>query len=235
MDDRPRLSRQNASLSETVSGSKGLQQREDLIFEVGSWEKTARICRTPKAASALSGVTRKVDTSLPGLSEPEAVRHYMRLSQKNYAIDLGLFPLGSCTMKHNPRLNEKAARMPGFADVHPMQPQRTVQGALELIDELATWLKTLTGMPAVAMSPKAGAHGELCGMLAIRQALIARGEGETRKRVLVPASAHGTNPATAIQCGFIVDEIKADARGRVDMADLEVASWTPATISQASC
>ena len=110
--------------------------------------------------------------------------------------------------------------MPGFADIHPLQPQATVQGALELIDQLATWLKTLTGLPAVAMSPKAGAHGELCGMLAIREALMARGEGETRKRVLVPASAHGTNPATAIQCGFKVDEIKADARGRVDMEDL---------------
>ena len=211
----------NASLSETVSGSKGLQQREDLIFEVGAWDKTGVDLPEPKGRkSRLGNVTRKADTSLPGLSEPEAVRHYMRLSQKNYAIDLGLFPLGSCTMKHNPRLNEKAARMPGFADIHPMQPQGTIQGALELIDELATWLKTLTGMPAVAMSPKAGAHGELCGMLAIRQALIARGESDTRKRVLVPASAHGTNPATAIQCGFIVDEIKADARGRVDMEDL---------------
>ena len=211
----------NASLSETVSGSKGLQQREDLIFEVGAWDKTGVDLPEPKGRkSRLGNVTRNADTSLPGLSEPEAVRHYMRLSQKNYAIDLGLFPLGSCTMKHNPRLNEKAARMPGFADIHPMQPQGTIQGALELIDELATWLKTLTGMPAVAMSPKAGAHGELCGMLAIRQALIARGESDTRKRVLVPASAHGTNPATAIQCGFIVDEIKADARGRVDMEDL---------------
>ncbi|MHA7900706.1 MAG: aminomethyl-transferring glycine dehydrogenase subunit GcvPB [Henriciella sp.] len=211
----------NASLSESVSGSTGLQQREDLIFEVGAWDKTGVDLPTPKRnRDRLGGVTRGTDTSLPGLSEPEAVRHYMRLSQKNYAIDLGLFPLGSCTMKHNPRLNEKAARMPGFADIHPMQPQRTIQGALELIDELATWLKTLTGMPAVAMSPKAGAHGELCGMLAIRQALIARGEGETRKRVLVPASAHGTNPATAIQCGFIVDEIKADKRGRVDMEEL---------------
>ncbi|MEM9846025.1 MAG: aminomethyl-transferring glycine dehydrogenase subunit GcvPB, partial [Pseudomonadota bacterium] len=157
----------NASLSHTVSGSKGLQQREDLIFEVGSWAKTGVDLPSPKGTkSRLGGVTRRADTSLPGLSEPEAVRHYMRLSQKNYAIDLGLFPLGSCTMKHNPRLNEKAARMPGFADIHPMQPQRTIQGALELIDELATWLKTLTGMPAVAMSPKAGAHGELCGMLA---------------------------------------------------------------------
>jgi len=107
-------------------------------------------------------------------------------SNEAVTIDLGLFPLGSCTMKHNPRLNEKAARMPGFADVHPMQPQSTVQGALKLIDELAIWLKTLTGLPAVAMSPKAGAHGELCGMLAIRQALIARGEGETRKRACRP-------------------------------------------------
>ena len=205
----------------TISGSKGLAQHEDLIFEIGDVDKTGVDLPEPKRGqNRLGGATRKQATGLPGLSEPEAVRHYMRLSQRNYAIDLGLFPLGSCTMKHNPRLNEKAARMAGFADIHPLQPQRTVQGALELIDELATWLKTLTGMPAVAMSPKAGAHGELCGMLAIRQALISRGEGETRKRVLVPASAHGTNPATAIQCGFTVDEIKADARGRVDMEDL---------------
>lgn len=207
---------------ETVSGSKGLMQREDLIFEIGCPEQTGVDLPAPKGTSSrLGGVSRKQRSGLPGLSEPQAVRHYMRLSQKNYAIDLGLFPLGSCTMKHNPRLNEKTARMPGFADIHPLQPQRTVQGALELINELATWLKTLTGMPAVAMSPKAGAHGELCGMLAIRQALIARGEAETRKRVLVPASAHGTNPATAIQCGFIVDEIKANERGRVDMDDLK--------------
>ena len=212
----------DAGTVHTISGSKGLLQRDDLIFEVGDVDKTGVDLPKPKGGkNRLGGVTRTKQTGLPGLSEPEAVRHYIRLSQKNYAIDLGLFPLGSCTMKHNPRLNEKAARMPGFADIHPFQPQRTIQGALELIDELATWLKTLTGMPAVAMSPKAGAHGELCGMLAIRQALMARGEGETRKRVLVPASAHGTNPATAIQCGFIVDEIKADARGRVDMSDLK--------------
>lgn len=204
----------------TVSGSRGLAQHENLIFEIGTPETTGVDLPAPKGrASRLGGVARKVSTNLPGLSEPETMRHYVRLSQKNYAIDLGLFPLGSCTMKHNPRLNEKAARMPGFADIHPLQPQATVQGALKLMDELATWLKTLTGMPAVAMSPKAGAHGELCGMLAIRKALIARGEGETRKRVLVPASAHGTNPATAVQCGFEVDEIKADKRGRVDMED----------------
>ena len=121
---------------------------------------------------------------LPGLSEPETVRHYTRLSRQNYAIDLGLFPLGSCTMKHNPRLNEKVARMPGFADVHPLQPQETVQGALQVINELAFWLLDLTGMYAVAMSPKAGAHGELCGLLCIRAALEAR--GDKRAVVLVP-------------------------------------------------
>ncbi|MFN7056043.1 aminomethyl-transferring glycine dehydrogenase subunit GcvPB [Hyphomonas sp.] len=205
---------------ETISGSRGLLQHEGLLFEIGTPATTGVDLPKPKGLkNRLGGTARKTDTGLAGLSEPQAVRHYMRLSQRNYAIDLGLFPLGSCTMKHNPRLNEKLARLPGFADIHPLQPQATVQGALELIDELATWLKVLTGMPAVAMSPKAGAHGEFCGMMAIRQALIARGEGETRKRVLVPQSAHGTNPATAVQCGFIVDEIKANKRGRVDMED----------------
>lgn len=208
----------DAMTAQTTSGSRGLLQHEGLIFEVGCATKTGVDLPAPQNRTGrLGGVARKVDTGLPGLSEPEAVRHYMRLSQRNYAIDLGLFPLGSCTMKHNPRLNEKMARLPGFGDIHPMQPQSTVQGALALIDELATWLKTLTNMPAVAMSPKAGAHGELCGMLAIRQALIARGEQDTRTRVLVPASAHGTNPATAVQCGFVVDEIKAKPNGRVNM------------------
>ena len=206
---------------DTISGSRGLLQAEPLIFETERWTETGVDLPAPKGnRDRLGGIRRKRDAELPGLSEPETVRHYMRLSQRNYAIDLGLFPLGSCTMKHNPRLNEKAARMPGFADIHPLQPQSTVQGALELIKELEDWLLKLTNMTAVAMSPKAGAHGELCGMLAIRQALLARGEGDTRKRVLVPASAHGTNPATAVQCGFSVDEIKANERGRVDMADL---------------
>jgi glycine dehydrogenase subunit 2 len=156
---------------------------------------------------------------LPGLSEPETLRHYVRLSQKNHAIDLAMYPLGSCTMKHNPRLNEKMARLPGFADIHPLQPISTVQGALALMDELAHWLKTLTGMPAVALSPKAGAHGELCGLLTIRAALEARGDG--RRTVLVPVSAHGTNPATAAIAGYQVVEIAQTDDGRVDIADLE--------------
>ncbi len=137
-------------------------------------------------ARDLGGLVRRDPIGLPGLSEPEAMRHYVRLSQKNHAIDLALYPLGSCTMKHNPRLNEKMARLPGFADIHPLQPVSTVQGALELMDTLAHWLKTLTGMPAVAMSPKAGAHGELCGLMAIRAAHEARGEHAQRRKVLVP-------------------------------------------------
>ncbi len=155
---------------------------------------------------------------LPGLSEPETLRHYVRLSQKNHAIDLALYPLGSCTMKHNPRLNEKVARLPGFADIHPLQPTSTVQGALQLMQALAHWLKTLTGMPAVALPPKAGAQGELCGLLAIRAAHEAR--GDARKRVLVPTSAHGTNPATAAFVGYAVEEVGQTACGRVDLADL---------------
>jgi len=123
-------------------------------------------------------------------------------------------------MKHNPRLNEKMARLPGFGDLHPLAPASATQGALGLISELMKWLTTLTGMPAVAMSPKAGAHGELCGLLAIRAALEARGEGH-RKRILVPESAHGTNPATAAFAGFTVDEVPAKPDGHVDADALE--------------
>ena len=122
-------------------------------------------------------------------------------------------------MKHNPRLNEKVARMPGFADVHPLQPVQTAQGALEVLSVLSHWLMTLCNMPAVALTPKAGAHGELCGMMAIRARLDKDGQSHKR-RVLVPESAHGTNPATAVQCGFSVDEIPANDKGRVDMEAL---------------
>jgi glycine dehydrogenase subunit 2 len=169
--------------------------------------------------SRLGGLERTQPIGLPGLSEPQTVRHYTRLSRQNYAIDLGLFPLGSCTMKHNPRLCERMARLPGFADIHPLQPVDTVQGALQLIRELGGWLVRLTGMHSVAMSPKAGAHGELCGLLAIRAALEAR--GDARAVVLVPESAHGTNPATAAFVGYRVESIPADARGRVDLAALK--------------
>ncbi len=201
----------------TFSGNRGLQIEEPLIFEQDRPGRTGvDLPEPPDVQDRLGGLKRQGPIGLPGLSEPQVVRHFTRLSQKNYAIDMGLYPLGSCTMKHNPRLNEKLARLPGLADLHPLQPMSTVQGALELIDTLAHWLKTLTGMPAVAMSPAAGAHGELCGVMAIRAALEDR--GESRKRILVPESAHGTNPATAAACGYTVDPIPANERGRVDLA-----------------
>ena len=204
----------------TFSGNRGLQIEEKLIFEEdGPGRCGVDLPEPPPFKARLGGLERRGPIGLPGLSEPQVIRHFTRLSQKNYAIDSGLYPLGSCTMKHNPRLNEKLARLPGLADIHPLQPLSTVPGALELIDKLAHWLKTLTGMPAVALSPGAGAHGELCGMMTIRAALEAR--GDPRRRVLVPESAHGTNPATAAACGYAVDAVPANARGRVDREALE--------------
>jgi len=206
----------------TFTGHRGLDHEEPLIFEHGREGACGVDLPAPEGiGTQLGGLERTRPIGLPGVSEPEVVRHFVRLSQKNYAIDAGFYPLGSCTMKHNPRLNEKMARLAGFADVHPLQPQSTVPGALELMHELARWLMELTGMPAVAMSPKAGAHGELCGIMAMRAALEARGDASTRTRILVPASAHGTNPATAAACGFTVDEIAANAEGRIDLAAFE--------------
>ena len=205
----------------TASGDRGLMLEEPLIFELGRPGTCGVDLDEPDAAPlpALARFLRKQPAALPGLTEPETVRHYTRLSRQNYAIDLGPFPLGSCTMKHNPRLNEKMARLPGFLDVHPLQPQQTVQGALGVIDELAAWLIALTGMHGVAMTPKAGAHGELCGLLCIKAAIEAR--GEDRPVILVPESAHGTNPATAAFAGFRVESIPATAAGRVDLAALK--------------
>ena len=205
----------------TFTGNKALAQIEPLLFEIGRADTTGVDLDEPEEFTPrLGGLERKEAIGLPGLSEPETMRHYVRLSQQNYGIDTGLFPLGSCTMKHNPRLNERMARLPGFADVHPLQPASTVQGALALMDELAHWLKELTGMPAVTLSPKAGAHGELAGMAAIKAAIAARGETATRKVVLVPDSAHGTNPATAALIGFTVKAVPAREDGTVDPAEV---------------
>lgn len=200
----------------TFTGNHGLQLEEPLIFELD----THGLCgvdwpETPLPRTYLNNLER-AEIGLPGLSEPMVIRHYTRLSQKNYSIDAGLYPLGSCTMKHNPRLNEKIARL--FGDIHPLQPTSTLQGALEVIHTLSHWLMTLTGMPAVALSPAAGAHGELCGIMAIRKALEAK--GENRQVILVPESAHGTNPATAAACGFQVKTIPAADDGRVDLQAL---------------
>ncbi|MDP6926172.1 MAG: aminomethyl-transferring glycine dehydrogenase subunit GcvPB, partial [Rhodospirillales bacterium] len=207
-------------MTDTVSGNRGLTIEEKMIFEQDSPGQTAvDLPYPPKVENRLGKIARKEPVGLPGLSEPEVMRHYLRMSQKNFAIDAGIYPLGSCTMKHNPRLNEKLARLAGLVDLHPLQPVNTVQGALELMDVCAHWLKELTGMPAVALSPAAGAHGELCGLMTIRAALEDR--GDARERVLVPESAHGTNPASAHMCGYKVEAVPATDRGRVDLAALK--------------
>ena len=205
----------------TTTGNRALMLEEPLLFEIGRADVTGVDLPSVDASApnCLGGLARSKAIGLVGLTEPETVRHYTRLSRQNYGIDLGFFPLGSCTMKHNPRLNEKVARLPGFADIHPLAPQSTVQGALEVVHQLGHWLCTLTGMPAVAMSPKAGAHGELCGILAIRAAHEAR--GDAREVVLVPESAHGTNPATAAFANYRVEDIPATPEGRVDVAALK--------------
>lgn len=218
---RPTTPQAGGASSGTFTGNRALMLEEPLIFEIGSTETTGvDFAEAPSGKARLAGLERSKGIGLPGLSEPEAVRHYTRLSRQNYAIDLGLFPLGSCTMKHNPRLNERMARLPGFADLHPLTPVDACQGAFEVIHQLAHWLVTLTGMHSVAMSPKAGAHGELCGVLAIRAALDAKGE-QARKVLLVPESAHGTNPATAAFAGFTVEDIPATEAGRVNLEALK--------------
>jgi glycine dehydrogenase subunit 2 len=206
--------------ADTFSGNRGLAIEEPLIFEIGRTDTTGVDLPEPgKFSARLGKLVRKEPLGLPGLSEPEAMRHFVRLSQENYGIDTGMFPLGSCTMKHNPRLNEKMARTAGFGDIHPLQPISTVPGAIALIAELSRWLSELTGMPAIAMTPKAGAHGELCGLMAIKAALEAR--GDKRAIVLVPESAHGTNPATAALLGYRVETVPAREDGIVDPEEVK--------------
>lgn len=193
----------------------GMLLEEPLIFEIDrKGISGVDLPDVPDVALRLGTLTPRAEIGLPGISEPEMVRHYTRLSQKNFGIDSTFYPLGSCTMKHNPRLNEKMARLPGFSQLHPLQPVSTVQGALQLMQELGGWLLGLTGMQAVALSPAAGAHGEFCGMATIKATLEAK--GEKRTKVLVPESAHGTNPATAAALGFTVESVPANAKGRVD-------------------
>ncbi len=203
----------------THSGNRGLLIEEPLLFELGDTQTTGvDLPDLPESAhdneTRFGDLARREPIGLAGLSEPETLRHYVRLSQKNYSIDTGIYPLGSCTMKHNPRLNENMARLPGFMDIHPLQPQSTVRGAIELMDELAHWLLELTNMKAIALSPKAGAHGELCGMMAIKAAHEHAGHDQ-RNIVLVPDSAHGTNPATAALVGYRVRSVPAQKDGTV--------------------
>ena len=172
------------------------------------------------AAEALGAenVRRSIE-DFPEVSEVEAIRHFTRLSTWNYAIDHGMYPLGSCTMKYNPRVNELVARTEGLAWAHPYQPEALAQGCMEVMARLEAMLAEITGMDAVTLQPSAGAQGELTGILLIRALLEKR--GNPRKRILAPDSAHGTNPATAAMAGYEVENIPSNASGLLDVAALE--------------
>lgn len=173
------------------------------------------------AAELPEALLRKDDLKeLPELTEPEVIRHYTRISQRNFSIDTGFYPLGSCTMKWNPKFHEEAARIPGFAAAHPLQGEESSQGALELIYELQGYLAEIAGFDAVSLQPAAGAQGEFTGILVFRAYHLDRGDHE-RTEVLVPNAAHGTNPATAAMVGLKVVEVASDAQGDVDLDDLK--------------
>ncbi len=165
--------------------------------------------------------TRTSDLHLPEVSEVDVVRHYTFLSTLNYGVDTGFYPLGSCTMKYNPKVNEMVAQWPGFADIHPLQPPETVQGMLSLLHSLEVALAEISGMDAMTLQPAAGAHGELTGILIIRAYLEAK--GQKRTTILIPDSAHGTNPATATMAGFQVKVVPSGPRGGVDVEKLRAA------------
>jgi len=172
------------------------------------------------AAELPAHLLRKQPAQLPELNELETMRHFVNLSQKNMAIDVGFYPLGSCTMKYNPKVNEKMAALPGFADLHPYQPLSQTQGALELLYRLKTSLTEIVGLPGCSLQPAAGAHGELTGMMMIKAYHQHHGQAE-RTKVLVPDSAHGTNPSSARMCGYEVLTLRSDAKGQVDLAHLK--------------
>ncbi len=161
---------------------------------------------------------RREDTNLPEVSEPEIIRHFVNLSKKNYSIDEGFYPLGSCTMKYNPRINEEAASLSGFSNLHPNTPEKFCQGALKLMYELEKMLCEIGGVSRVTLQPAAGAHGELCGTLIIRAYFLDR--KEKRDEVIIPDSAHGTNPASAALAGMKVRTVKSNSKGEVDLEDL---------------
>ena len=165
---------------------------------------------------------RSEELGLPELSEIEVIRHYTELSTRNFGVDTGFYPLGSCTMKYNPKVNEEAAVIPGFAFMHPCQPEETVQGALELLYNMEQGLKALTGMDRFTLQPAAGAHGELAGLMLIQAYHRSRGD-DKRNKVLIPLSAHGTNPATVSMAGYDVIQIPCDERGLVDLEALKAA------------
>jgi glycine dehydrogenase subunit 2 len=202
-----------------------MTQNESLLFEQSSPGKNGYQLPAldvpaidPTTALGSQNVRAEIE-GFPEVSEVEVIRHFTRLSTWNYAIDLGLYPLGSCTMKYNPRVNEAAARIEGMAWSHPYQPESLSQGVMEVIAQLESAMLEITGMDAVTLQPAAGAHGELTGILLVRAYL--ESQGNPRKKILVPDSAHGTNPATASMAGYTVQNIKSNAQGLMDPAALQ--------------
>ncbi len=200
-------------------------QNEQLLFEISSPGKSGYqlpeldVPAIDPAAVLGAGNARAEIEDFPEVSEVDVIRHFTRLSTWNYAIDLGLYPLGSCTMKYNPRINEAAARVDGLAWAHPYQPDSMSQGAMEVMAELERCLLEITGMDAVTLQPAAGAHGELTGILMVRA--YQESKGNPRKKILIPDSAHGTNPATAHMAGYAVENVRSNERGMIDCETLE--------------
>jgi glycine dehydrogenase subunit 2 len=197
-----------------TAGGRGFQFQEPLLFEISrEGRRGYSLPSSPKGGRAVPDALRRKDQArLPELSEPDVIRHFTRLSQWNFSIDTNFYPLGSCTMKHNPRVNEDVARYTGFAHVHPYQPDETVQGCLQLMHDLERYLAEISGMDAVTLQPAAGAHGELTGILLIRA--YQESKGNPRKKILIPDSAHGTNPATSAMVGYEAVPIKTGREGR---------------------
>lgn len=196
------------------------------IYEVGSPESACVLAPSPDVPAvgldaALGGARRVVAPRLPHVTELEIMRHYAHLADMNFGVDSGFYPLGSCTMKYNPRVNEDACRLPGFAGLHPLQPAETVQGALELMHGLQEALAEVSGLPAVTLQPAAGAHGELTALMVFRAAHTRA--GDPRRTVVIPDSAHGTNPATVTMCGYEAVTIPSGEDGLVDLDALREA------------
>jgi glycine dehydrogenase subunit 2 len=196
---------------------------EPNLYELSSPGRTGVTFPSPDVpCSPLPEALLRPDLPLPELAEVDVVRHYTNLSKLNYSVDGGFYPLGSCTMKYNPKVNEETARLPGFTCTHPLQPVETVQGDLALMYQLQEWLKEISGFAAVTLQPAAGAHGELTGVLIMRAYHTARGD-TARRKMLIPDSAHGTNPASSAVSGLEVVQVPSDARGNLDLAALKAA------------
>jgi glycine dehydrogenase subunit 2 len=208
----------------TRKATRHVNQNEGLIFEKsspgkGAWRLPPLDVPDVDTAKLLGDHERESPGNLPEVSEIEIIRHFTRLSTWNYAIDLGMYPLGSCTMKYNPRVNELVSRLDGIANAHPYQPEKISQGALRIIKTLSDCLIEITGMDAITLQPAAGAQGEFTGLLMVRGYHDA--QGRPRKKVLIPDSAHGTNPATAAMVGYTVENLKSNSSGMVDISALE--------------